>query len=76
MSTVPGERVVRVVREILATETGHWCNTCSAPSGIRMWVTFRLGEKMHMQDAYGCGDCHSRDITVADDPTFRGGQGL
>lgn len=67
------ERIVRVqvIREILAVETGHWCDDCQTPSAVRLWVSFRFGDKMHLQDAYGCTDCHSRNVTLGEFPQFR-----
>lgn len=64
-------RTVRVRREIVAREYGHWCNTCSLPSGMRVYVAVWLNGKMHLQTHLLCDDCSGTNITVGPDARAR-----
>lgn len=56
--------VVKVRREIVAREYGHWCNTCALPSGMRVHVAVWLRKKMHLQTHLICDDCGGTNITL------------
>lgn len=65
-------RASQVKREIVAREYGHWCNTCSLPSGMRVYVAVTLGRvNMHLQTHLVCDDCGGTDITVDPDARAR-----
>lgn len=59
---------VAVVTELLDHDHGHWCRRCALSSGIRAWVTVRIGGRLTMQVRVWCQDCGSRDIVIDDNP--------
>lgn len=64
---MPRYRITAVVCEVLAHDTGHWCRRCLLGSGVRAWVTVRLGSQMHLQTRVWCDECGGQDIEVAVD---------
>lgn len=56
-------RITSVFVERLATESGHWCNTCKLSTGVRAWITVRSDAGMHLQNGLGCTECGGRDVT-------------
>lgn len=69
MATGPAHvRLVGIVIEYVAHDTGHWCNTCLLSTGIRVWVAvISTHERMHLQERLHCYECSGRDVTVAAD---------
>lgn len=58
-------RPVKVTREIVDREYGHWRNPCALPSGMRVWVAVTLGRvSMHLQTHLLCDDCEGHNITL------------
>ena len=66
-------REVKVKREVVAREYGHWCNTCSLGSGMRVYVAVWLPDRMQLQTHLVCDDCGGSNVTVDPDaPDARG----
>ncbi len=62
-------RVIFLAVEVLGVETGHWCNACMLPSGIRVWYVTRTGVAMTFRHGVGCMHCDSEDIELTESPT-------
>lgn len=61
--------VIPVVTELIDHDHGHWCPTCALSTGIRAWVTVRIGStgRMTLQQRTWCTECGARDTVVSDD---------
>lgn len=66
-------RAVKVKREIVAREYGHWCGDCNLGSGMRIYVAVWINMLMHLQVHMLCDDCGGSNVAVAPDaPDARG----
>lgn len=53
------ERTVGVRVETVLTETGLWCNRCMLSSGVLVWLTISVSDRMHLQRMRRCRECGS-----------------
>lgn len=62
-------RVVPLHVEVLGVEVGHWCNTCMASSGMRVWYVNRAHTSLCLHSATGCVDHDHDDVELVATPT-------
>ena len=55
--------VTSVHMEVVDHDHGHWCNGCQLATGLRIWVSVRHGDRMHLQTRLGCTECGGHHIT-------------
>lgn len=65
----PRNRVVGVKREVLDRQYGHWCNACSLPSGVLVWVAVSsTSDPRVMVGVFPiCDECEGTNITADGD---------